>query len=281
LSSLLVGSEGTLAVITAASLKLWPAMRHTATAYVAIRDAAAALKLLTVLRGAAGDRLTSLEYLPATVVQMTAQAIAGLRQPFERHSGACVLIELSSAADEDLNALLQATLAAALARGDIDDAVIASSERERLEFWRLRESIPEMQRRVGASIKHDVSLPLAALPAFIDRVTALVAATVPDGLLVCYGHMGDGNLHCNISQRPGSQPASPALEHFLAKEPRIKRAIHDLVQEYSGSISAEHGIGQLKVEELRRYASPVKLDLMRRIKQAIDPTGIMNPGKLL
>jgi D-lactate dehydrogenase (cytochrome) len=276
LSSLLVGSEGSLAVLTAASLKLWPAMRHTATAYVAIRDAAAALGLLTALRGTVGDRLTSLEYLPAIVVQMTTQAIAGIRPPFERHAGACLLIELSSAADEDLNTVLQATLMAALTRGDIDDVVIAGSERERLEFWRLRESIPEMQLRVGASIKHDVSLPLAALPAFIAAVENWVAVHVPDGSLVCYGHAGDGNLHCNVAQRPGTDPAL-----FLTREPVIKRAIHDLVQTMGGSISAEHGIGQLKVAELRRYAAPVKLELMRRIKQAIDPTGIMNPGKLL
>jgi FAD/FMN-containing dehydrogenase len=276
LSSLLVGSEGTLAVITAASLKLWPAMQHTAAAYVAIRDVAAALDLLTVLRSAVGDRLSSLEFLPAAVVQMTTQTLAGIRQPFERHSGACLLIELSSAANEDLYALLQATLAAAVARGDIEDAVVATSDRERLEFWRLRESIPEMQRRIGASIKHDVSLPLAALPAFIDRVTAWVGAKVPEGQLVCYGHVGDGNLHCNVSQQSNAD-----LKTFLAKEAVIKRAVHNLVKEFGGSISAEHGIGQLKVEELRRYASPVKLDLMRRIKTAIDPTGIMNPGKLL
>jgi FAD/FMN-containing dehydrogenase len=276
LSSLLVGSEGTLAVITAASLKLWPAMQHTATAYVAIRDVAAALHLLTVLRNAVGDRLTSLEFLPAAVVQMTTRTLAGIRPPFERHSGASLLIELSSAAHEDLNALLQMTLAAAVARGDIQDAVVATNERERLEFWRLRESIPEMQRRIGASIKHDVSLPLAALPEFIDRVTAWVSGGVPDGQLVCYGHVGDGNLHCNVSQRPNSD-----VKVFLAREPAIKRAVHDLVQQFGGSISAEHGIGQLKVAELRRYASPVKLELLRRIKQAIDPSGIMNPGKLL
>ena len=133
-----------------------------------------------------------------------------------------------------------------------------------------------MQRRIGASIKHDVSLPLAALPAFIAAVEGWVAAHVRDGLLVCYGHLGDGNLHCNLSQRPGADAA-----RFQAQEPLIKRAIHDLVHQMGGSISAEHGIGQLKVDELRRYAAPEKLELMRRIKQAIDPDGIMNPGKLL
>jgi D-lactate dehydrogenase (cytochrome) len=276
LSALLVGSEGTLAVITAAALKLWPAQLHTATAFVAIADAAAALLLLGELRTAAGDRLTSLEYLPGAVVQLAVQTLPGLRQPFHAHDGACLLIELSSAADEDLDQLLQTVLAPLMTRGAIDDAVIAHSERERLEFWRLRESIPEAQRRIGASIKHDVSLPLAVLPAFISAVEAWVAAEVPNGTLVCYGHVGDGNLHCNVSQRPGADPAP-----LLAQEPAIKRAIHDLVHQMGGSISAEHGIGQLKVSELRRYATPEKLELMRRIKHALDPAGIMNPGKLL
>jgi FAD/FMN-containing dehydrogenase len=186
------------------------------------------------------------------------------------------LIELCSAADEDLDGLLRAALGSSTAQALIGAAVIARNERERQEFWQLRESIPELQRRLGASIKHDVALPLQALPEFIGSVQAWVDAQVPDGQLICYGHVGDGNLHCNVSQRAGSD-----AERFLAQKPRVNRAVHDLVQALGGSISAEHGIGQLKVTELARYASPTKLALMRQLKRALDPQGIMNPGKLL
>jgi FAD/FMN-containing dehydrogenase len=155
-------------------------------------------------------------------------------------------------------------------------AALATSERVRAAFWRLRETVPEAQRLAGSSLKHDISVPVASLPAFISEASLWVQAHVRDGVLVCYGHAGDGNLHFNIS---GIDRARS--ETFLAQEPQIRRAIHDLVAKFAGSISAEHGIGRLKREELRRYASPVALGAMRAIKQALDPNGIMNPGKLL
>jgi len=150
------------------------------------------------------------------------------------------------------------------------------SERERAALWKLRESIPEAQRHEGASLKHDISLPVATLPDFVARATPWVSAHVPEGRLVPYGHVGDGNLHFNISQLPGGD-----RERFLARAAEIRRAIHDLVREFGGSFSAEHGVGRTKVGELERYASPVELELMRAVKHAFDPHGIMNPGKVL
>jgi FAD/FMN-containing dehydrogenase len=276
LKSLLIGSEGTLAVITAATLKLWPAMRSTATALLALATPAAALELLGMLRAAAGERLSSFELLPRIAIELTTRYIEGVRDPLPQAYPWYILCELTSSADEDLDELLQRTLAAALERSLLFDAALASSERVRAAFWHLREHVPEAQKRAGASLKHDISVPVASLPQFIDQASQWVREQVPEGVLVCYGHAGDGNLHFNINRID-----SASSEAFLAREPDIKRAIHDLVARYQGSISAEHGIGRLKREELQRYASPVKLAAMRAIKQALDPNGIMNPGKLI
>ncbi len=154
--------------------------------------------------------------------------------------------------------------------------MLACSEEQRQNLWRLRESVPEAQRRAGANLKHDISVPVASLPALIERGSALVASLVPEGFLVAYGHAGDGNLHFNVNQRAGTDASK-----FLAHEPALKRAIHDLVANLDGSFSAEHGIGQLKLQELAQYARPAELAAMRGIKQALDPLGILNPGKLL
>ena len=276
LKSLLVGSEGTLGVITAATLKLWPKMRSSATAFVALATPENAVKLLGVLRAQAGERLSSFELLPRIAIELTTRHISGVTDPLTTAYPWYILCELTSAADEPLSELLQQTLADAAERSLLLDAAIATSERVRAAFWRLRETVPEAQRLAGSSLKHDISVPVASLPAFISEASLWVQAHVRDGVLVCYGHAGDGNLHFNIS---GIDRARS--EAFRAQEPQIRRAIHDLVAKFAGSISAEHGIGRLKREELRRYASPVALGAMRAIKQALDPNGIMNPGKLL
>jgi FAD/FMN-containing dehydrogenase len=277
IKGLFLGAEGTLGVITAATLKLFPKPLTHATAFVAVTDVAAAVQLLGHLRAVSGDRVSSFELIPRIAVELTARHIEGVRDPLAGPHEWYVLCELSSArAGDTLDELLEGALATALEEGTVRDAVLARSERERAAFWKLRETIPEAQRRDGASLKHDVSLPISALPEFVRRAGSYLAATFPDGRLVAYGHVGDGNLHFNLNQLPGTDPQA-----FLAHEATIKRAVHDLVRECGGSFSAEHGIGRLKVAELERYAPAVELDLMRAVKRAFDPNGIMNPGKVL
>jgi FAD/FMN-containing dehydrogenase len=286
LRHLFIGAEGTLGVITAAALRLYPPPRAIATAFVAVPDPAAAVRLLGAMRSASGDRVSSFELVPRIAVELVLQHLPGSRAPLQTESPWFVLCELSSArAAEPLDAVLEETLSAALEDGLATDAVLAQGERERRAFWHLRENIPEAQRRDGPSLKHDVSLPIDRLPAFVEAASAWVAREVPQARLVCYGHVGDGNLHFNLGPAQGA-PTHAANGRdtgnpLQAQEGKVKRAIHDLVREFGGSFSAEHGIGLLKVDELQRYASPVELDLMRAIKQAFDPNGIMNPGKVL
>jgi D-lactate dehydrogenase (cytochrome) len=276
LAQLLVGSEGTLGVITAASLKLFPRARTTATAWVGIPSPAAGLALLARLREASGDLLSTLELVPDVALALVLEHIDAARDPGLVASPWYLLVELTSSGTQELGAVLEEALATAAEDGLVTDAAIAASEAQRENFWRLRESVPEGQRKAGASLKHDISVPVASLPAFIEQGAQLVARLAPEGYLVAYGHAGDGNLHFNVTQRDGAEKAA-----FLAREAPLKRAVHDLVAKFDGSFSAEHGIGRLKVDELRRYAPPAELAAMHRIKQALDPHGILNPGKLL
>jgi D-lactate dehydrogenase (cytochrome) len=277
IKSLFLGAEGTLGVITAASFKLFPEIRVRATALAAIPEVRAAVTLLGELRAASGDRVSSFELIPRAGIELTSRHIPGVSDPLGAPYPWYVLCELSSSrAAEPLDALLEEALGAALARGIVLDATLVQSERERTALWKLRESIPEAQRHEGASLKHDISLPVATLPDFVAQAAAWVATHVPEGRLVAYGHVGDGNLHFNISQLPGAD-----RERFLARAGEIRRAIHDMVRDSGGSFSAEHGVGRTKVAELERYAPQVELELMRAVKRAFDPHGIMNPGKVL
>lgn len=277
IKSLFLGAEGTLGVITAASLKLFPKVRDVATAFVAVADVRAAVALLGRLRDASSDRVSSFELIPRIAVELTARHIPQVTDPLDQAHDWYVLCELSSSrAANGLEQLLATALGAALSDGLVLDAAMARNERERAALWRLRESIPEAQRKAGASLKHDIAVPVAALPEFLARAALWVNTNVPHGRLVAYGHLGDGNLHFNLSPAAGV-----GAEPFLARAPAVRRAIHDLVREFRGSFSAEHGIGRLKVEELERYADAVELQLMRAVKTAFDPHGIMNPGKVL
>jgi D-lactate dehydrogenase (cytochrome) len=277
IKSLFLGAEGTLGVITAASLKLFPKVRDVATAFAAVSDVRAAVALLARLREATGDRVNSFELIPRIAVELTTRHIPQVTDPLARAHDWYVLCEIaSSRATDGMDELLNNALGAALAAGLVHDAAVAHNERERAALWRLRESIPEAQRKEGAGLKHDIAVPVAALPDFIARASLWVSANVPEGRLVAYGHAGDGNLHFNVSAVPGVD-----AERFRAHAPVVSRAIHDLVREFGGSFSAEHGIGRLKVEELERYADAVELQLMRAVKSAFDPHGIMNPGKVL
>ena len=277
IKSLFLGAEGTLGVITAASFKLFPQIRARATALAAIPDVRAAVTLLGELRAASGDRVSSFELIPRVGIELTTRYIPGVSDPLASAYDWYVLCELSSSrAAEPLDAVLEEALGAALAKGLVLDAALVRSERERAALWKLRECIPEAQRHEGASLKHDISLPVATLPDFVARAAPWVREHVPEGRLVAYGHVGDGNLHFNISQLPGGD-----RERFLGRADSVRRAIHDLVRDFAGSFSAEHGVGRLKVPELERYASPLELELMRAVKNAFDPHGIMNPGKIL
>ncbi len=277
LKQLFIGAEGTLGVVTAASLRLFPRPAATATALVGLASPAAALELLARLREALGDSVTTFELVPRIAMEFVCRHIEGARDPFGQPHEWYVLIEASLAAgDAEFNGRFADALASSMDRATVADAVTAASESQRKALWRLRETIPEAQRHEGASLKHDISVEPARLPAFIDEGRALIARLAPGARLVAYGHLGDGNLHYNLSEAEGGDGG-----RLVAQADGIRRAVHDLVAAHGGSFSAEHGIGQLKVGELERYEDPAALDLMRRIKRAIDPHGIMNPGKVL
>jgi FAD/FMN-containing dehydrogenase len=276
-SQLFLGAEGTLGVITAATLKLFPAARASATAFIAVAGVAPAIELLAEVRRASGDRVTAFELIPRLAVTLASRHLPGVSDPLPGDHEWYVLCELtSSRASDPLEEMLQEALATGVERGWVRDAVIAQSGRQAEALWQLRERIPEAQRRDGASLKHDISVPIGALPDFVARASQWLAARVPEGRVIAYGHLGDGNLHFNLNQAPGVDGGA-----LLARGAEVMRAMHDLAHELGGSFSAEHGIGQLKVGELERYASPVELELMRAIKHALDPRGILNPGKVL
>jgi FAD/FMN-containing dehydrogenase len=277
LRDLFIGAEGTLGVITAASLKLFPRPRTIETVFVAVPDIGAAVQLLARMRAATGDAVTSFEFLPRIAVELTARHTPGVSDPLDRPYEAYALCEVSTARDDPaLRGLLEDTLEQAMDDGVALDAVLAETLAQRAALWKLRESVPEAQRAEGASIKHDISVPVAALPRFMAEATAAVLALVPAGRMVAYGHVGDGNLHFNVSVPLGEDDAE-----FLAHAPAIHEFVYDIVQRYRGSISAEHGIGRLKRDALARYKGHVELDVMRALKRALDPKGILNPGKVL
>jgi D-lactate dehydrogenase (cytochrome) len=275
--SLFVGAEGTLGIITAASLKLFPLPADTATALVGIDSPQHALDLLARLRSAAGDQVTSFELMPRIAVEMTVKHVTGVANPLGFDCGWYLLIELSSPnPNQNLTALLTSELEDAAAAGALKDAMLATSLAQAQAMWKLRETVPEAQRRHGASIKHDVSVPVSAIPTLIEKGSALALKLAPEGDVVSYGHAGDGNLHFNLSQKPGSDTAQ-----FTGRTHALELAMFDLVESLGGSISAEHGIGRLKAAEFARRADPVELEAMHAIKRALDPKGILNPGKVL
>jgi FAD/FMN-containing dehydrogenase len=275
IKSLFLGAEGTLGVITAATLKLFSKARTAATAFVAVQSIQAAVELLAQLRETSGDRVSSFELIPRIGIELTTRHIPGVKDPLKQPYEWYVLCEVTSSRGADrLEDVF--TEAAAFEANLVLDAVVAQSEREREALWKIRETIPEAQRIDGASLKHDISLPVTSLAPFVTKAADWIRDNVPDGRLVAYGHVGDGNLHFNLNQVAGT-----SRDAFLAREAPIKRAIHDMVRDFGGSFSAEHGIGRLKVGELERYASAVELDLMRAVKRAFDPNGILNPGKVL
>ncbi|HEX3914728.1 MAG TPA: FAD-binding oxidoreductase [Steroidobacteraceae bacterium] len=275
--SLFIGAEGTLGLITAASLKLFPLPADTATALVGIDSPKHALELLARLRTAAGDQVTSFELIPRIGVEMTVKHVPGVANPLGFDCPWYLLVELTSPnPHQNLSTLLTAELEHAATAGALRDAMLASSIAQSQAMWKLRESVPEAQRRHGASIKHDVSVPVSAIPELIEQGTLLARRLAPEGDVVAYGHAGDGNLHFNLSQKPGTD-----LARFNGRTHALEQAIFDLVESLGGSISAEHGIGRFKAREFARRADPVELSVMHALKLALDPKGILNPGKVL
>lgn len=277
LRNLFIGAEGTLGVITAAACKLFSRPASNVTAFVGLTAPQQAVSLLSRIRTFTGDAVSTFELIPRNALELVLEYIPNTTNPLQQRHDWYVLVEIGMGRQaESMREAIEAELAAAMEQGEITDAALASSESQREMFWRLRETIPEAQRHIGASIKHDVSVTTSELPRFIIEASQLVRALSPQGRIVSYGHLGDGNLHFNVSRPIGSDD-----ESFLRLAPNINRAVHDLIARYGGSISAEHGIGRLKREELVRYEPPVAIEVMRAIKQALDPNGIMNPGKVL
>lgn len=276
LRDLLIGAEGTLGIITAATLKLFPKPNGYETALVAVESPANALELFNLMRERAGRSLTAFELLPRIGIDIQLKHNMLERDPSAGHSTWYVLIEISQFAGDESGAL-EHTLADAYAEDLVGEATsLAQSETDRLGIWRMREQLSECQSREGASIKHDVSVPVAAVPDLVTRGIAAAQKIMPDIRPVPFGHMGDGNLHFNFSQPEGADP-----QKFMAGAGPIHDAIYEVVLALGGSVSAEHGIGQLKTELLNQVKDPVAMEMMRTIKKALDPKGILNPGKVL
>jgi FAD/FMN-containing dehydrogenase len=276
LKQLFIGAEGTLGIITAAVLKLFPAARSRATALVAVADVPAAIRLLRDLARAVGDRLVGFELMSAHSLALSRKHHPGLPDPLPGHPWYVLAQVDDSRPDSPVEAEVERALAAMIDAGLARDATLAQSGEQARALWALREGIAEAQRREGPNIKHDISVPVSAVPRFLDDAAAALTAALPGVRFVTFGHLGDGNLHYNLAG-----PAGVDAESFMESAAVASRIVHDLVAAAGGSISAEHGIGQYKRGELARYKSPVELDLMREIKAALDPAGILNPGKVL
>ena len=277
LRDLFIGAEGTLGIITAAVLKLYPQPKAALTALVAVASPRRALELLSLMQDYCGASLTGFELMSDFCLRLVATHFPDLPRPFPAHYPQYVLLELSSnESEQHASALLETAIGAAVAQGVADDAVVAGSLAQSLGLWKLREHIPLAQAAAGKNIKHDISLPISSIADFLDRTDARLHAAFPGCQLVCFGHLGDGNLHYNVAP-----PDGVAHDEFLAHQEAVNRIVHDSVDAFDGSISAEHGIGALKRDELPRYKSEVELNMMRAIKNALDPLGIMNPGKIL
>ncbi|MGY3135342.1 FAD/FMN-containing dehydrogenase [Bradyrhizobium sp. USDA 4501] len=275
LRNLFIGAEGTLGIITAATLRLFPRPRAVETAYVGLASPAAALKLLSISRDQAAGALTSFELLADVAVDFSIRHGIDIRDPLESKHPWYVLMELSSSRD-DARDTLEAILAQGMEDGIVDDAVIAANLSQRQAFWKLRDEMSAAQKPEGGSIKHDISVPVAAVPAFIEEANAAVVKLIPGSRPVPFGHLGDGNIHYNVSQPVGANAAD-----FLARWHDVNAVVFEIVLRMGGSISAEHGIGVLKRDELPDVKDKVAIELMRQVKAMLDPLGIMNPGKVL
>ncbi|MDR2508068.1 MAG: FAD-binding oxidoreductase [Candidatus Accumulibacter sp.] len=277
LKQLFIGAEGTLGIITAAVLKLFPQPRAMVTAWLAVESPQAALDLFGCLRETFGGALTACELVSAVALGLVLTHVHGAHPPFTRNSPWHLLIELGDTEGRNsLRSALEDFLGKMLEKSLLTDAILASGGEQARRLWALRETIGEAQKIEGFSVKHDISVPVSRVAEFIKRADAALEKAFPGVRIVAFGHLGDGNLHYNLS-KPGASESTG----FIEAQPRVNRIVYDIVDELGGSISAEHGIGQLKRDELLRYKSPVEIRMMRAIKNALDPHGLMNPGKVL
>jgi len=276
LKQLFIGSEGTLGIVTAAVLKLFALPRTRVTALAATPTVGNAVEFLRVTKRALGDRVVGFELISGPALRLSRKHHPTLPDPLPDHDWYVLLQVDDSAADSPLAAQVEDAFAQAIQTGTIVDATIAQSQEQADRLWALRENISEAQRRDGPNIKHDISLPISAIPVFVDECGSALLTAFPDSRLVVFGHLGDGNLHFNVGA-----PAGVAAETFLGNTAAVNRIVHDRVVAAGGSISAEHGIGQLKRDELVHYKAPLEIELMRRIKATLDPAALLNPGKVL
>jgi len=276
LRNLFIGAEGTLGIITAAVLKLFPRPRSVETAFVGVPSPRAALDLLNLVQKRTGGAATTFELMKRLAIEFAVKNGVDCRDPLDEPHPWYVLLELSSSQAGGVRDALENALEAGIEAGLVENATVAESLAQRQSYWRLRELLPEAQKPEGGSIKHDVSVPLAHVPDFLAEADAAVEALVPGARPVPFGHLGDGNIHYNVTQ-----PAGADRDAYLARWYDMNAAVHAVVKKYGGSISAEHGIGVMKRKLLPDVKDPVALDLMRALKQTLDPKGILNPGKVL
>ena len=275
LKHLFIGAEGTLGIITAAVLKLYPRPQAEATACVAVRDPAAAVALLSHLRATCGDKISAFEIISRSGLDLVFKHVPGTHEPFGARHEWIVIIQLADVLSAPLDAALRDALGS-FGAGIIESGITSNKEHAE-HWWKLRKSISEAQKSEGISIKHDVSVPVSSVAEFIAAAGAALHEAYSGVRIVAFGHIGDGNIHYNISMPDAKQNQS-----FIAQqEPAVNKLVYEVVRELNGSISAEHGLGQLKRATLRDYKDPLELELMRTVKQALDPHGLMNPGKVL
>ena len=276
LKQIFIGAEGTLGIVTAAALKLFPKPKETATAFVAVPSPAAAIGLLSQLQLATGGLISAFELLPRLGLELVVRHINGTRDPLAVPSPWYVLIEATAGAASNVRSAIESGLSASVGSGLATDATIAASEAQRSDLWAVRENMSEAQKREGASIKHDISVPISVVPRFLAETTEAVLKIVPGARPVPFGHLGDGNIHFNFST-----PEEGDAVRFLAQWDAVQYVVHESAHKFGGSFSAEHGIGVMKRDDLARYKSAAEIQLMRSLKKVLDPKNLLNPGKVL
>jgi len=276
LKQLFIGGEGTLGIITAAVVKMYPKPKYQQIAMIALPSVNAAIDFLGLAREMSGDQVTAIELIPRIAIDLVVKNVPNFTDPMPAKYDWQILVELSSSATEDLKGLMEAILETGFEQEIVLDAIVPTSDTQQNRLWALREEISGAQKPEGGSIKHDISVPIAKIPEFIESTDAALQKVIPGFRPVTFGHIGDGNLHYNPLQ-----PVGADRDEFLGKWEEVSRIVHDITHRLRGSISAEHGIGRMKKNELTHYKSEVELKLMRQVKLAFDPQGIMNPGKML